>query len=366
MDRPSSIRDIARATGLGKSTVAKALAGLPGVAAGTRAEVQRAAETAGYRRDPVLADLAARRWRSRPSAVPRTLAYVYDYTRSPLQIEHNPYLPSAQKVADRHGYRLEAFDLAAYPSHARASQVLWTRGYRGLLVGRIMRQDAPIEIIWSRFSAVACALGLIRPPVHLVEEDYFEAARCACETALKRGYVRPGYVHCVNNSAEPDDPERIGGHLFACRHLPPIDQVPVCVCGFRDSATFRKWLHKWHPDVVIGFNDTVFSWIREAGRQVPRDIGYVTLSHARGDSRDTTGFACMDAEVGAAAVELLVGQIHLNARGIPDPLQTVFIEPHWVEGSTLPDRQSADIRAPLDTTVAVPTMHRALSYATSR
>ncbi len=348
MNRPPSIRDVARAAGCGKSTVAKALANLPGVAAATRESVLDAARRLGYRRDPVVSDLAARRWRSRRDASPLTLAYVYDYRGTDLAIGTNPYWHSAQAAAMRYGYRLEPFDLAAYPSHARAGQVMWARGYRGLLIGRIMRQDAPVELDWERFTAVGCALGLIRPPLHVVEENRFAGAQRACSAAIARGYRRPGYVHCVNYPAEHDDPDRIGGYLFARRRLPAGDQVPVCVCGFKEADVFRQWVRKHKPDAVIGFNDTVYWWIGEAGLRVPEDVGYVTLAHARGVSRNTTGSVCMDAEVGTAAVELLVGQIHINARGIPDPLHTLHVEPEWHEGETLPWRAGKRQSAPAE------------------
>ena len=335
---PPSIRDLARHTGYGKSTIAAALANSPKVIAATRDTILKAAKRFGYRHDPLIAALAARRWRTRPGASPQTLAYVYDYTGTSLTIRTNPYLPSARAAADRNGYQLEPFDLALHPSHARASRALWTRGYRGLLIGRIMRQDAPIEIEWERFTAVACALGLTRPPVHVVEEDYFEAARRACDAAIQRGYRRPGYVHCVNSASEHDDPERIGGFLFARRRLQPDSQIPVCICRFREPSVCRPWLRKWRPDVVIGFNDTVYWSIRDAGLRIPQDVGYVSLSCDQNIRQNTTGHACMDAAVGTAAVELLVGQIHLNARGIPKPVQTILVEPEWIEGATLPGR----------------------------
>ena len=341
MNRPSSIRDLARATGLGKSTVAKALAGLPGVAAETCALVRCAAEAAGYRRDPLVADLAARRWRSRANAAPLPLAYVSDLTETTgLQVEHESVFVAAQAAAIKHGYHLEAFDLADYPSHARASQVLWTRGYRGLLIGRIMRQHAPIEIEWERFTAVACGLGLTRPPVHLVDQNSFSATRYACETALKRGYRRPGYVHCVHYEDEPECSAKVGGFLFASRHLPVKNKLPVCTCAFDDSTGFRAWLREWCPDVIIGFNNIGHWWIRGAGMRLPKDVAFISLATdvTAKEGRTITGAIWRPDALANAGVELLVSQIHLNARGIPDPVQTVYIEPHWNEGKSLPDR----------------------------
>jgi hypothetical protein len=37
---------------------------------------------------------------------------------------------------------------------------------------------------------------------------------------------------------------------------------------------------------------------------------------------------------------MLISQIHINARGIPDPIQTVLVKPPWHEGATLPDARA--------------------------
>jgi len=91
--------------------------------------------------------------------------------------------------------------------------------------------------------------------------------------------------------------------------------------------------------VIIGFNNIVHWWICDAGLRIPQNVAFITLGTElqTREGREITGTMSMIAELGAAGIELLVSQIHLNARGIPDPVQTVLLEPRWHEGASLPD-----------------------------
>jgi len=352
LKRPASIRDIARASGFSKSAVAAVLNNSPAFRTETRTAILAAAGKLGYRRDPVVADLAARRWRSRPLAAPPTLAYVYDHGQEIVRrIEPTPDL---EQTAARYGYHLEVVNLKEFKSDARASTALYYRGYRGLIVGRILRRDRPLALDWERFTAVSCDLGSIAPPLHTVVLDRFATAEIATRKAIERGYRRPGYVHLRHNDQEAIDPCRLGGYLAARSSLPPADHLPVYVGLFetaRDPA-FEAWLQATRPDVVIGFNNLVACWLCRAGVRMPQDMGFISLETSSADKISAAGVDGSNAPVDAAAVELLVGQIHVNACGIPNPQHTLLVRPPWHEGLTLPSARGAT--APLATCSAPP------------
>ncbi|MBN1512083.1 MAG: LacI family DNA-binding transcriptional regulator [Phycisphaerae bacterium] len=338
---PPSIRDIAHASGFGKSTVASALANSPLVTSETTRIIQEAAKKLGYRRDPLVADLAARRWRSRPSASSPKIGYIFDYGEE--EVRGTSPIQTIKDAAAPYGYDVDSMDLREFASDARASLALFTRGYRGLLIGRILRKNHPLELEWDRFTAVACDQGFIRPPLHMVLLDRRAAAEQATRTAIERGYRRPGYVHLVHSEREAVDPARLGGYLAARSGLPRNDHLPVHVGLYHDriGASMVEWLRTTRPDVVIGFNDLVVWWLRQAGVRLPEDIAFVSIDHDPKSGADVTGVIGSNSPVYHAAVELLIGQIHLNAVGIPHPLQTLLVEPEWHEGATLP-RRAAD------------------------
>lgn len=338
--RPPSIRDIAKATGCGKSTVAAALANSPLVASETARTIRETAASLGYRRDPVVSDLAARRWRSRSNAFVPTIAYVYDYGEE--EVRGRIPIPEIQAAAKPYGYDVDSINLRDFESDAKASLALYTRGYRGLLIGRILRKGHPVELDWSRFTAVACDQGFIRPPLHMVLLDRRSATERATRTAIERGYKRPGYVHLVHSERESIDPARLGGYLAARSALPQADHLPVHVGLYHDQvgSSIVEWLRATRPDVVIGFNDLVVWWLRQAGVRLPEDLAFVSIDHDPKTGADITGIVGSNSPVYLAAVELLIGQIHINAYGLPNPVQTLLVEPEWYEGSSLPERKA--------------------------
>ena len=341
--RPPSIRDIARASGFAKTTVASALSRSPLVTAETTRIIVEVAEKLGYRRDPLVADLAARRWRSRMNASQPTIAYVYDYGEE--EVRGKVPVAAIQEAAKLHGYEVEIINLRDFESDAKASLALYTRGYRGLLVGRILRKGRPLELDWSRFIGVACDQGFIRPPLHMVLLDRRYAAEQATRMAIERGYKRPGYVHLIHSEREAIDQARLGGYLAARSVLPQEDHLPVHIARYHDrvGTSVVEWLRATRPDVVVGFSDLVGWWLKQAGVRLPDDMAFVSIDHEPRLSGDITGIIGSNLPVYQAAVELLIGQIHLNAYGVPKPLHTLLVEPEWREASTLPVRVSHDV-----------------------
>lgn len=342
--RPPSIRDIARVSGFSKTTVASALAKSPLVTSETVRVILEVADKLGYRRDPLVSDLAARRWRSRPNASQPTIAYVYDYGEE--EVRGSIPVEAIQHAAKLHGYEVESVNLRDFESDAKASLALYTRGYRGLLIGRILRKGRPLELDWSRFIAVACDQGFVRPPLHMVLLDRRAAAEQATRTAIERGYKRPGYVHLVHSEREAIDPARLGGYLAARSVLPQADHLSVHVARYHDrvGTSVVEWLRVNRPDVVVGFSDLVAWWLKQAGVRLPEDIAFVSIDHDPQISGGVTGVLGSNLPVYNAAVELLIGQIHLNAYGVPQPVHTLLVESGWSEGKTLPVRISKDVR----------------------
>lgn len=336
--RPPSIRDLARASGFGKSTVAAALNNSPLVTPETARAILDTATRMGYRRDPLVADLAARRWRSRANSSRPTFAYVYDYGRE--EVRGTGPLDAIKAAGHAHGYAVDCINLREFASDAKASLALYTRGYRGLIVGRILRKDRPLDLDWNRFIAVACDQGFLRPPLHMVLLDRRSAAERATRIAIERGYRRPGYVHLVHSDREAIDPARLGGYLAARSLLPASHHLPVHVGLYHDplGTPMLEWFRKTRPDVVIGFSDLVVWWLRRAGVRLPDDVALVSIDHEPKTGADVTGIVGSNLPVYNAAVELLIGQIHLNAYGLPKPVHTVLVEPEWHEGTTLPIR----------------------------
>ena len=92
---------------------------------------------------------------------------------------------------------------------------------------------------------------------------------------------------------------------------------------------FHRWLRSAKPDVIIS-NDNFFNeWAAKAG------IASATLSVAD-DKPTLSGILQPNALVGAAAVDIIVAQIHRNEYGLPQDIKTLLIECTWAERVSAP------------------------------
>ena len=108
-----------------------------------------------------------------------------------------------------------------------------------------------------------------------------------------------------------------------------------------------RWLRDVAPDVLVfvhlpdmvGRLGTV---LKEAGLEVPRDLGVAVLSHLV----EGTGFSGLQQNqwlMGAWAVELLAARLANRDLGIPTNPRIEMVESEWVEGSSLRSQSTVDV-----------------------
>jgi len=90
--------------------------------------------------------------------------------------------------------------------------------------------------------------------------------------------------------------------------------------------------------VLLSLYNVVFPWLRDHGLQVPRDVGVIQLEW-RESHTEISGMNQHNDAVGAAAVDMVVGQIHRNETGIPAFPRATHIGASWVDGQSV--RRSA-------------------------
>lgn len=72
--------------------------------------------------------------------------------------------------------------------------------------------------------------------------------------------------------------------------------------------------------------------------RVPKRVGVVTLERREREA----GVAGMEQnfeQIGAAAVNTIIGMLHRGERGLPSVPQKILLDAAWVEGGTLPRRR---------------------------
>lgn len=333
-----TLKDVARHLGVDTSTVSRALRDHPRISLSTRQAAKRVVEELGYRASPMVTALMRLR-RMRQSERHVVLAYVTAYpTRYGWRPPHHDrpdYFPGAAERAKELGYKLEHFWLAEPGmTSERFASILINRGITGLLIGRLPPGKNEVVLPWERFSSVALGLTLQAPQVHHVTEAAFAAAHVAMDRLFEAGKRRIGFVF-----SEPDDSPGVGrrylgAYLEQQLRLMKRDRLPHCVHGESETfpSRFLEWFERWRPDALLATHaDAVVRCFSSAGREVPAGLRLVSLVNDKLEQ----GFAGIHhdpAQLGAIAVDTLVGMLYRGETGLPTSAHFVQVPGRWVEG----------------------------------
>ena len=105
------------------------------------------------------------------------------------------------------------------------------------------------------------------------------------------------------------------------------------------AEVFLEWYEANRPDVVLTLPD-VSAWMKAAGIRAPRDCGLALFRLDQ--TKSIAGVDHRFSDIGAATVELVVGELDANRYGIPKIRKSVSIECLWREGPTVVKKAPAD------------------------
>jgi DNA-binding LacI/PurR family transcriptional regulator len=338
MPQTTTLQDVAEQAGVHRSTVSLALRGNTRISAEVRERVTRIANQLGYRANPLVTALMRAR-RTRKTTKDVVIAYVTNYpTRYGWRPPHHDrpdFFPGAAQRAQELGYKLEDFWLGEPGmTPKRFAQILTTRGINGLLIGRLPPGQSELDLPWDRFSCVALGLTLKNPRLHHVAEDAYATADEAINRCLAAGHRRIGLVF-----SEPDDSPNTGDRYRGAflRHqlrFPAKERIPICdhSSPAEFPGDFMRWVKCNEPEVILATHaEAVARIYAGAGQPLPAGVRLVALIN----DKLPNGFAGIHhdpAEMGAQAVNLLVGMMHRGEVGIPEEAHYLLVPGKWVEG----------------------------------
>ena len=342
MPSQATLQDVANKSGVHRTTVSLALRDHPRIPPTTRERIKAVAARLGYRINPLVSALMQTRRTGRADRHV-TLAYVTNYpTRYGWRPNHHDrpdFFPGAAERARQRGYKLEDFWLAEPGmTPARFCRILSSRGINGLLIGRLPPGQRSLELEWNHFSCVALGLTLCSPILHHVTENHFDTVSQAMLRCHERGYRRVGFVYSDSNDSPSVGDRWLGAFLLHQSRCSRACRIPVCPGEPTDETTFGRWFNRHRPDGIIANHARpVLPWLDRLQVEVPRNLGLVDLDNH--SSLDCAGVRYDPQEVGALAVDMLVGMLHRNETGIPQNNQhEVLLTGVWHDGQTLPPR----------------------------
>jgi LacI family transcriptional regulator len=340
-----SLRDLARISGVDISTVSRALKNHPRVAKATCQRVQNLARELGYQINPIVASLAAQLRMGKDKHFEGTLGYITSFhSRAVEDKYYYPHFQASADYAKKVGYKVESF-WAKEPgiSGKRLTQILLSRGIRGLLLAPLYYPHGHLSLDWSQFAVVTLGYKMLKPRLHFACGHHAEGITLALRKLHKAGYRRVGLAIAPNANLNSDN--MYYSRFFQYQHeMQPLHKVPVYCENKVDRAynesTFRGWFLKQRPDAIICVGNEVFQWLEKMKVKVPGEVSVVSL-----DVIDTTGFQAGIFEhkdlTCAAAIDLLTQELQYNRIGVPAVAKGILIQPTWQDGRSLGTRMSA-------------------------
>lgn len=342
------MKHVAAAAGVSVMTVSLSLRHDPSISPATRKRVQAVAERLGYRSNPLvsalMAGLRGRHPRGREAHV---IAYVDSFAANTTGQSLGTlrrFRSGAAEAAARHGYRLEKFQLGtAGLTEARLEQVLMARGIRGVVFAPFPATGSTLAQSWEHHAMAAVGFSLAQPPVHRAVNHQIHSIRLAIRELLKLGYRRIGLVMSRHEDARVEHNWLSSVLLTQHEHAGTDRSFPLFLEEKVEPERLLAWLGRNRPDVVLSTEPGVTPLLRAIPGNGRKEIGFAHL-HLTPDLEGCSGIDQNNERVGAAAVDLVVEQLHSNSYGFPSNPKTVLIEGRWVPGTTAPGPQTGKAR----------------------
>jgi LacI family transcriptional regulator len=338
----TTLKDIALEMGYSKNTISLGLRGSPQIPPSTRMRIAAVAERMGYRPNAVVSQLMAQLRSARTSRLQAKIALV-NANLDPTALQSHPTIPIYVEGCERRAASL-GYDFDRFWLHDpdltsdRLLRILTARGIKGMILVGLMDTNhlpAKLEAVWARIPCVVTGVRTRDPALSYCCVDHYNLALIAFERAIALGYKRPGLV--LDDVIDALVERRFSaGYLTGQRMLPKAQQIPVFseVTGAGRPEMFRSWLKRHRPDVIFTLYNSVFGWLKAAGRKVPEDIGVIQLEW-RLSRPDIAGMHQHNLVAGEAAVDMVVSQIHNNEPGVQEYPRATLIGATWVDGKTV-------------------------------
>ena len=320
-----TLEDIARLSGVSRSTVSRVVNEHPNVSEGVRERVRETIKSTGYHPNVAARSLASHRSWMIGLLLPHSVSSIFI----------DPYFPQLiQGIAQACNKRDYSLGLFLIGSREDEEKIFPRVSRRGMLDGVVVQTGHHGEPMIDRLIESMIPLVVVGRPnssgkVSYVDIDNVNAAYNAVSHLIRLGYKRIGTITGPAESTVGID--RKEGYLRALAERGRTIDPSLTVEGdFTETSGYyaMKALLPSHPDAVFAASDIMaygaMRAVREAGHKVPEDIAFVgfddlPLPNAPGPPLTTVRQPVM--QFSTSAVEVLIDLIENGA----DPPRRVLM-----------------------------------------
>ena len=180
-------------------------------------------------------------------------------------------------------------------SMERLRRTLVARGQWGLIIPPVPESDSNLSLDLSGLTGVTIGTSLHQPLIHRVSPNHFQGCALACQ-----------------------------------QQLPQRERVPPLLIAANDQGGIERWLRRETPAVILLAEKFPWPDIHLLNGGQAQHVSLAWLMPQPGQM----GLGSLDYrrdQLGRAAVDIVVAQIHRNERGSPTMPQTVLINAEWTE-----------------------------------
>ena len=173
--------------------------------------------------------------------------------------------------------------------------------------------------------------SLLRPKMNRVSSHLFHGILTSIRELRRDGCQRIGF--CIHRETS----KRLDNIPLAAFQLAQSLYPDVAFSSFlfddANSGSIPKWCRKNRLEVLIGAEPEILQVLRRSGLY-PGKVGYATASWNH-EEPEIAGLDQLPDQIGAKAVELLIGQLQRIEFGLPALACTTMVEGEWRRGPSL-------------------------------
>ncbi|MEM1059266.1 MAG: LacI family DNA-binding transcriptional regulator [Verrucomicrobiota bacterium] len=338
--KPPTFRQIAKACGVSVSTVSRAFNCHPNIPAKTRERIEAKARAMGWKPNPMASAYMAHLRSTQEPHHQANLAFLVAFREglrfADLPGYHREVFQGAKTRAEALGYALDTIFLSSVDFDlSRLAAVLKNRGILGLIVhGGEAGASAFDGFDWDSFAVATWGFSLTQPLLHRAAHHMEAGMQEAMSRLRTAGYQRIALAISKNL-------DYLQNHAALAYYLRDQHEqgAPMLTKLYDEhpgaSRELKAWLRETKPDVVIGDHVTWTAW-QELPAKAKRPA-FASINWHQ-NFPEIGGISHQPQRIGSNVLDLLVGQLLRNERGVPESPKLLLSEGRWQDGASVPER----------------------------